>query len=135
MSRRKQQSEGPALCPSARAEVGAALIGVIGADGRLAYLKSPLSVDQDFIDEVSADGPPEEFMRFANVCVEGRCAQWNAKGGRCGIPERIKPILGDGEGDAPLKPCSIRTACRWFRQDGPSACRICPGVATDTPEA
>ena len=132
--KRLRQDQGPALCPSARAKAGAALIGVIDTDGQVAYLKTPVAVDQDFIDTVSADGPPEEFMRFADVCVEGRCVQWNGESSRCGVIEKVKPILGDGASDAPLQPCSIRQACRWFRQDGPASCRICPGVVTDTPE-
>jgi hypothetical protein len=123
----------PALCPSARAKAGATLIGVIGTDGRVAYLKTPLAVDQDFIDEVSADGPPEEHMRFSGPCVEGKCMQWNDKRSRCGVLDGVKPVLGDRVGETSLQPCSIRAACRWFLQDGPSACRICPAVITEIP--
>ena len=135
MSGRKPNKPGPALCPSARAELGATLLGIIGVDGQVAYLKTAIPIDQDFIDEVSEGGAPEEFMRFANVCVEGKCVQWNRRRSRCGVLDEVKPILGDGAGDASLQPCSIRTACRWFRQDGPPACRICPGVITDIPDA
>lgn len=130
----KSQRPAPAVCPSARAEPGATLLGVIGVDGQVAYLKSALEIDQDFIDEVAKDGPPEERFRFANSCVEGRCVQWNGAKSRCGVVDKVVPILGDGEGDTPLQPCSIRSVCRWFRQDGPNACRICPGVITDVPE-
>lgn len=130
----KKQRQGPAACPSARAEPGATLLGVIGVDGRVAYLKSALAIDQDFIDEVAKDGPPEERFRFAGACVEGKCVQWDGARARCGVLDGVIAVLGDGEGDAPLQVCSIRTACRWFAQDGPPACRICPGVITDVPE-
>ncbi len=123
--------KGAIACPSARAEPGATLIGVIGVDGRVAYLKTALEIDQDFIDEAAKDGPPEERFRFAGSCVEGRCVQWNA--GRCGVLDGVVPFLGTGDAEAPLQPCVIRGACRWYRQDSASACRICPGVITDIP--
>jgi len=124
----------PAVCPSARAEPGATLLGVIGVDGQVAYLKDRLEIDQDFIDLVAKDGVPEERFRFAGTCVEGKCLQWDGKKSRCGVIDGVVPFLGTGEGDSSLQPCSIRSACRWFRQDGPNACRICPGVITEIPE-
>ena len=134
MARQTQRPEEPAVCPSARAEPGATLLGVIGTDGQVAYLKTALQIDQAFIDDVRPDGVPEERFRFANTCVEGRCAQWDGKKSRCGGIDSVVPFLGTGEGTSRLQPCSIRPACRWFRQDGPSACRICPGVITEIPE-
>lgn len=131
MASKKQRLE-PAACPSARAEPGATLLGIIDVDGQVAYLKDRIEIDQDFIDLVAQDGVPEERFRFAGTCVEGKCAQWN--GTRCGVIDQVIPFLGDGEEGTPLQPCSIRSACRWFRQDGPSACRICPGVITEIPQ-
>ncbi|MEI9886051.1 MAG: hypothetical protein WDN08_06035 [Rhizomicrobium sp.] len=130
-SRKRKQPESPALCPSARAEPGATLLGVIGVDGKVAYLKSVLEIDQDFIDEVSADGAPEERFRFAGTCVEGKCMQWNDGRKRCGVVDSVIPLLGRGDESAPLQPCVIRGACRWYRQDGAASCRICPGVITE----
>jgi hypothetical protein len=130
-SRKKQT---PALCPSARAEPGATLIGVIGVEGQVAYLKTALEIDQAFIDEVSQDGKPEERFRFSGTCVEGKCQQWNNGKSRCGVLDSVKPFLGDGAGDGPLQNCVIRGACRWYRQDGAPACRICPGVITEIVE-
>ncbi|HEY0106633.1 MAG TPA: hypothetical protein VGB91_11160 [Rhizomicrobium sp.] len=129
--RKRTQDQGAAVCPSARAEIGAVLIGVIGVDGQLAYLKTALQIDQDFIDEASRDGAPEERFRFAGACVEGRCVQWDDGQARCGVLDGVRPVLGDGAGDGSLQPCVIRGACRWFAQDGAPACRICPGVVTD----
>jgi hypothetical protein len=134
MPPKKQTRQTPAACPSARAEPGATLVGVIGVDGRVAYLKTALTIDQGFIDEVAKDGVPEERFRFAGTCVEGACTQWDGKRSRCGVLDGVVPFLGNGEGDGALQPCAIRSACRWFRQDGPSACRICPGVITQIPE-
>ena len=41
------------LCPSTQASTGAALIGVVGPDGRVGILGRPLPVDEDFLDNVS----------------------------------------------------------------------------------
>ncbi len=121
------------LCPSARAEPGAALIGVLGPDGRMGFLKDRLEIDQAFIDQVSADGRPEQRFRFSAPCVEGRCQQWT--GDRCGVIGEVQAQLGAPEDPtSALGPCAIRSACRWFDQAGPDACRICPLVITDTRE-
>lgn len=119
----------PALCPSAKAEPGAAVIGVLGPDGRVGYLRDWLEIDQQFIDDISREARPEQRYRFASNCVEHRCAQWD--GCKCTIIERVSETLTPLE-DHSLQPCAIRTACRWFRQKGPDACRLCPMVITDT---
>jgi hypothetical protein len=123
--------EAPALCPSARAEPGAGLLGVIGEDGRVQYLKDWLEIDQAFIDEVSPHGRPEQRFRFAGRCVEGGCAQWT--GHRCGVIDKVQQLTPpDGEHSVPA--CAIRPACRWYRQSGPEACHVCPMIITDTRE-
>ena len=125
------ESDGrPALCPSAKAEPGAAVIGVLGPDGRVGYLRDWLETDQEVIEDVSREGLPEQRYRFANSCVEHKCAQWN---GKCTIIERVSEAMTPIE-EHSLQPCAIRTACRWFRQKGPDACRLCPMVITDTRE-
>ncbi len=128
----KEQRPQKAVCPSARAEPGATLVGVVGEDGRVKYLKDRLEVDQHFIDLVSQRARPEQRFRFANTCVEGGCQQWD--GSKCRIVDNVRAFLGPGESTKRLAPCSIRPACRWFRQDGAAACRLCPLVITDTAE-
>jgi hypothetical protein len=118
-------------CPSSRAEPGAAVIGMLGGDGRVQYLKDWLAIDQQFIDDVSKHGRPEQRYRFAGRCVEGACSQWT--GQRCGVIDKVsEAIAPDGEHNVPA--CAIRSACRWFRQSGPDACHVCPMVITDTRE-
>ena len=123
-------SEGKAMCPSAPRNPGAILLGVVGEDGNVSYEKDRIVIDQDFIDRMREDGAPETQFRFANACVEHECLQWD--GTRCNVPKTSRRYLGTGEGTSSLQPCSIRPECRWFRQEGPSACRICPGVITNT---
>jgi hypothetical protein len=125
---------GPArLCPSARAEPGAALIGVLGPDGRIGLLKDAVEIDQAFLDQVAPYGSAEGRFRFSGGCVEHGCVQWSR--GRCGVIDEVAAALPVPDGAARLQPCAIRSACRWFDQVGPDACRLCPMVITDLREA
>ena len=124
--------EGEKLCPSARCETDAILLGVITADGRVGYLRPELRVDADFVAAAGAGRQPEKRFRFAQPCVEGRCAHWT--GSRCGV---IQTVLDAPEAEAaaaesrPLPRCSIRRQCRWFAEHGAAACRVCPLVIRD----
>lgn len=120
-------------CPSAPAEAGAALLGIMAPDGRIEHLRTPMVVDADFLAVAARRGPPEARMRFAGRCVEGRCAQWT--GHSCGVIERVLGRLaeiGDPQAEAELPACTIRGSCRWFSQSGRAACRACTLVVTDT---
>lgn len=113
-------------CPSARAEAGNLLFGrVQGA--RVERLATPLPVDAAFVEALAARGPPEQRFRFAGVCAEGACAQW--QDGACGVIRRVladrKPVA---EG---LPACALRPTCRWFGQEGAVACAACALVVTD----
>ncbi|MBI1218343.1 MAG: hypothetical protein GC186_07325 [Rhodobacteraceae bacterium] len=123
----------PRTCPSAPAEAGATLIGMLGPDGRIHNLRTPLEVDADFLAAAATQGPPEARMRFAGRCVEGQCGQWT--GHSCGVIERVLDRLASADGPqvaAELPPCTIRANCRWFSQSGGTACRACVLVVTDT---
>ena len=117
------------LCPSAPAEPGALVIGVVQEDGRVAHLATPLRADAGFLARETA---PETRFRFSGSCVEGRCAQWT--GSACGIIERVLARLDDATDAAPLPRCGIRRDCRWHAQRGAAACRACALVVTDQRE-
>jgi hypothetical protein len=124
--------DGPALCPSAPGTPGAVLIGVVEADGRVANLGTPLSVDIGFLEVARANGPPERRFRFSSRCAEGHCSQWD--GQRCGLIDRVLghvAAAGALEMPASLPRCAIRADCRWWRQRGAAACAVCPLVITD----
>lgn len=126
----------PRLCPSARCEPGATLLGVVGADGRVGYLTPAMVIDESFVARVRDHAaPPESRFRFAQPCVEGGCHHWT--GDACGLIGRVRRALADVE-EAPVAAmppaaprCSIRHACRWFAQDGLAACQACPLVITE----
>ncbi len=113
-------------CPSAECAPGATLLGTLGADGRIKHLRTPLTVDADFVATATRNGPAETHMRFAAPCQEGRCQQWT--GSACGVIERVLQHL---ETEAPqlrsdtLPPCTIRATCRWYAERGEAACLAC----------
>ena len=74
---------GTALCPSAPAQPGAALIGLIASDGHVAHLGTPLVVDNVFLEEAKAHGTPEKRFRFAASCRQHGCVNWT--GEACGL--------------------------------------------------
>ncbi len=123
----------PLSCPSAPAAPGATLLGVLGADGRIHNLRTPLKVDAGFLDAAARDGPVEARMRFAGRCQTSGCSQWT--GSRCGVIDRAMAHL-EAVGARPvpqdLPPCVIRGDCRWFAQSGPDACGTCTLIVTDT---
>jgi hypothetical protein len=116
-------------CPSARCAPGAHLIGLAQPDGRMVMLRTPLAVDAETADRMTADGRPEARMRFADTCQEGRCAQWTGHG--CGVIERVLSALAPPQVTA-LPPCAIRGKCRWYHQEGGDACAVCALVVTDS---
>ena len=121
------------LCPSAKCEPDAILLGIVASDGRVAYLRPEQRIDADFVEAAQTARDPEKRFRFAQPCVEGRCAHWT--GSRCGV---IQNVVESNEGHValgesrPLPRCSIRSRCRWFAEEGARACMACPLVITET---
>ena len=115
------------LCPSAPADLpSSAAFAVVheqaGGEGRLRYAARPVPV---------ADLPPGARphvpeLRIAATCAETSCAHFAA--GRCGLASRLVARLAPVVERMP--PCPIRRDCRWFAEEGRSACLRCPQVAT-----
>jgi hypothetical protein len=118
------------FCPSARCEDGAVLLGIVGADGRVGYVTPRMTVDAEFVREARSGRTPETRFRFAQPCIEGRCAQWT--GSRCGLIDQAlesPEAAGTTEwAQGTLPECVIRSSCRWFGQAGAKACAVCPLV-------
>jgi hypothetical protein len=124
---------GAALCPSARCEKDAFLLGVIQEAGAVAFLSQRMKVDQFFVELAHQGRTPEKRFRFAGTCMKAGCQQWT--GSRCGVIDRL--ITDNPEFHGALPACPIRSDCRWHKQHGARACAICPQVVTDLiePEA
>ena len=116
------------LCPSAPAGQGAQLIGVVDANGRVANLGAPLTINQDFVEKSQASGPVERRFRFASPCAERRCGYWT--GQECGLIGKLDGAINKKDTGQPLSRCAIRANCRWWQQRGRDACAICSFVVT-----
>ena len=115
------------ICPSARCEEGAVVLGIIGGSGTVGYISPALPVSAEFAEHVRRDGSPERRFRFAAPCQRSGCENWTA--GRCGVIDDALTVAADidvqsSEGHLPR--CSIRRSCRWFAQNGADACKVCP---------
>lgn len=121
------------LCPSSTCEQGSILLGIVRADGRIAYLDPGIEVDEEFVETARKGRSPEKRFRFAAPCVEEKCTQWT--GSACGAIEHAVALQDEQllqEESEQLPNCAIRPSCRWFSQIGGRACRVCPFVITDT---
>ena len=117
------------LCPSARLKEGAILVGIVLADGSVAFAADRLVVNRQFVENARQGRSPEKRFRFGDACVQSGCLQW--KDNRCGVIDQILEAAPIHELPVALPECSIRPQCRWYGQSGASACRICTLVVTD----
>ena len=124
------------LCPSSPCREGAILLGIVLADGRVAFAKDRIVVDEGFVQNATAAGsrPPESRFRFSSPCVKGGCHQWT--GSRCGVIDAVieetRVQNSQPESESSFQDCSIRDTCRWFEQTGADACAVCHMVITET---
>jgi hypothetical protein len=111
------------------------LLGIVGSDGLVGYVRPELIVDAEFVRTAAAGRRPEKRLRFAQPCVESGCGHW--LGSRCAVVERMIELQQEGMLPGPpdsLPRCTIRSRCRWFSQRGRAACNACPYVVTDLME-
>ena len=120
------------FCPSAVCRPNALLLGVVMGNGRIFRLDRPPEINEDFVQIAQRGRRPEKRFRFASPCLESSCQQWSD--GRCTVIDRCSETAPQDD-SADIPKCSIRSRCRWFRQNGPVACRVCPQVITDASES
>jgi len=126
---REEPRASRSLCPSAQSDWPTArIIGVVGGTpeaARVAYLEKALEPTEGILGLASPLAPTEVF-RFTARCAAGACAHFGD--GRCRLASKIVALFNEVTSDLP--PCSIRSECRWWSQEGPPACRRCPQVVT-----
>ncbi len=122
------------LCPSfspSRPGCGTAFGIVVGEveSPWLARFSAPLPVTQQTFD-LSAPHHPSDIFRIAGPCVRERCK--NFGGETCHLGRVVA-----AEQHAAYEPpaCTIRARCRWWHQEGPSACSGCSRLAPHTADA
>ncbi|QJW91060.1 hypothetical protein HNV11_17605 [Spirosoma taeanense] len=118
------------LCPSARAEEGALLLGVVAPDQSVKMLTEPEPLTAELAEAIAEIDAPEQQFRFANRCVKSGCNQWHD--GRCGVIDLVMSFNQHLAEPVTLPACAIRSQCRWHKQNGPKACTLCPFIITDS---
>src|SRR5437762_2736444 len=109
------------LCPSARCQEGAILLGTVLAKGTVAFLKERSTIGKTFVEIANEGRTPEKRFRFSSPCLKCGCEQWT--GLNCSIVDKCIAKARQHIGAANSMPeCSIRAQCRWFFQRGAAAC-------------
>jgi hypothetical protein len=129
-----RRADVPLKCPSAQPGMdGVQVLGVISRDGEqplLAYLDEPVAPTPEML-ALADPLPVSHVFRLAARCEESKCTHFD--GMRCQLAVRIAKMLPEVVDSLPA--CTIRPECRWFRQEGRSACLRCPQIITGTYEA
>ncbi|KQP21783.1 hypothetical protein [Pseudorhodoferax sp. Leaf267] len=119
------------LCPSAHPDMaGARVFAVVGGSAdapRADYLEHPVPLT-DAVRALAGPVDPAEVFRMASPCVGSACHHFDDGEHSCRLAKKtaaLAPIVVER-----LPRCAIRPTCRWWKQEGVSACRRCPQVAT-----
>jgi hypothetical protein len=128
------RAEQPMKCPSAQPGMGdVQILGVISRDAeepRLAYLDEAMPATPGTL-ELAAPLDVSQVFRLSARCEEKKCTHFD--GSHWQLAVRIAKMLPEVVDHLPA--CNIRPDCRWFRQEGRSACVRCPQIVTGTNEA
>lgn len=116
-------------CPSAQPGMaGLEVLGVQSGDEinpDVTYLNQRLAATEDIL-AMAAPVPASSVFRLSANCEQERCAHFD--GHKCQLASRI--VTKMARAVSKLPPCNIRKECRWFAQEGRSACYRCPNVST-----
>jgi hypothetical protein len=93
---------------------------------RIAYLEKAQPLNEQ-LQTSSSSVKATEMMRLASSCHEKGCVHFD--GSDCRLAQRIVEQLPTVTETLPA--CQIRSSCRWWQQEGKSACLRCPQVVTE----
>ncbi len=124
-------SDKPVLCPSAQPDFDDAVaFGVVQrSDGepRVRWIERLVPVTDELLAK-TGQVAPTHVMRFAGACQERSCAHFD--GSDCNLAKRLVEMLDPVAVKPP--PCRLRQDCRWYVQEGVSACHRCPQIVTES---
>jgi hypothetical protein len=109
----------------------AVVIGVVGGtadEPRTRPLERPLPVTAELL-ALAEPASPTEVFRFAAPCLTAGCRHF--EGRSCTLAAKVTHLLPAVSSGLPE--CDIRPRCRWFAQEGETACHRCPQIVTDDP--
>lgn len=126
---RRSPGSGDVLCPSAQPDMqGSVVFGVIGGTvdrPQVRYLTEPQPVTDDIL-AMSGPMQPTEVFRFAAPCAGSACQHFD--GSNCQLVSRAVKSLPESSVELPF--CRLRSACRWWQEQGRRACVRCSGIVT-----
>jgi hypothetical protein len=112
-------------CPSVPVQRGGMAIAIRHSHSEdFVFLDEPFSVTPGALSEDLAISV-QLRLRVAGPCIREACVSWTERGCRWG---RAVASIGGDRTDAMVS-CSIRPSCRWFAENGETACRVCPSLA------
>lgn len=111
------------LCPSAAPATSARLLGIRRPDGRIGFVSPPLPVTDRFLERAGEE--PDARFRFTAPCETAGCGQWTRFG--CGVG-RLAAFTGMRSRSHAIPQCEVRPTCRWFIQEGVTACWGCQEI-------
>lgn len=122
----------PLLCPSAQPDTpNSTALGVMTGTVDAPYFmhfQTPQAVTDELL-ALAQPVMPTEVFRFAAPCAENKCVHFD--GESCQLVKNV--VHQYSEATQHLPRCHIRSTCRWWQQEGASACLRCPQVVTDGP--
>lgn len=111
-------------CPSMLPDLARAVIAkVVVGEERLEFVAEEIQVPASL--PLAAD--PESLLRrarFVGSCRAGECGHWT--GVSCRLGHAIARV--DIPSSIHISRCSIRSSCRWYKENGSAACRPCQHV-------
>jgi hypothetical protein len=126
----RQKTVETTLCPSSQPNLDNVVIfGVVEGtveEPRVAYLEKAQPLNKE-LQPSSSPVKATEMMRLASSCHEKGCVHFD--GSDCRLAQRIVEQLPTVTETLPA--CQIRSSCRWWQQEGKSACLRCPQVVTE----
>lgn len=118
------------LCPSARLENSNSVVfGIVSGSieqPNIKYLQEAQPTTEELI-ALASPVTPTEVFRIAAACATNQCQHFD--GQNCRLAQRIVTQLPTVTEQLPA--CAIRRDCRWFQQEGKTACLRCPQIITD----
>jgi hypothetical protein len=115
-----------AMCPAASAEFASTVLGFrTQGSEKITFLDEPVEFPLTLRTSMS-DVEIEARMRMAGRCVKGACPHWM---GSCALGHVVAEV---GVNIHAKQQCTISKDCRWYLENGSSACGPCSGILNNS---
>lgn len=108
-------------CPSIHPQLARSIIGVCGnVSTRMRFVDEEVPIPVTLHQIVD----PQSLAlraRFVGPCITSGCKHWT--GAHCRLGQAVADVGAAGVDVLPN--CAVRGTCRWFLENGPSACTPC----------